>query len=459
MSIDRTRLPLVRDGGALHLPRARRHALANGLPGWTVEHDNVPLGSMVRVVRAGASDDPVGSEGLAALAADALDDGAGARDSFALHDAIAGLGASLEIECGADATAIDITTLASTLPEAAGLLADVACRPRFDTSEVERVRDLRRQRIAQMKDVPSAIAERVFVESLFDGHPYGHLSMGRDDSLSTIGVDDVRAFHASRYGVGRSLLIVVGEASHDDMLAAVTPAFAAMLAAPERLVHGRVERLPASQLAGTLLLIDRPGAPQSEIRVGRLGPSRSTPDYFAAIVMNAVLGGQFVSRINLNLREAHGYTYGANSQFVFRRAPGFFVVATGVRTDVTAPALAEIVKELGKIRDGVTAEELSLARDSEVRSLPSGFETSSSVTTSSTNLFLFGLPLDYYVNAQARYSALTAEQVNAAARKYIAPEKTLFIVVGDRAKIGAELEKLNLGPIEVWNADGTKAGN
>jgi zinc protease len=207
------------------------------------------------------------------------------------------------------------------------------------------------------------------------------------------------------------------------------------------------------------VLVDKPGTPQTQLRAVSIAAPRVTPDFEAMVVANDILGGLFTSRINLNLREAHGYTYGANSQFVFRRSPGFFVVATGVRTDVTAPALSEIVKELGKIRDGVTGEELTLARDAEMRSLPSEFETSSNVTTTSANLFLFGLPLDHYAKAQARYAALTAEQVNAAARKYIAPDKTLFIIVGDRAKIGAELEKLNLGPIEIWNADGTKAGN
>jgi zinc protease len=186
------------------------------------------------------------------------------------------------------------------------------------------------------------------------------------------------------------------------------------------------------------------------------GAPRATQDFEAMQVMNETLGGLFTSRINLNLREAHGYTYGANSQFVFRRQPGFFAAITPVRTDVTAPALSEIVKELNRMRESnVTPEELTLAKDSIIRSLPAAFETSGQVTNTTSNLFVYDLPLDYYVNSQIRYASVTTQQVGTVAKKYLLPEKTIIIAVGDRSKIGAEIEKLNLGPIEYWTADGT----
>ena len=441
MSIDRSRLPFVRDEGALHLPRPQRQVLDSGLPVWTVEHENVPMVSLVLVTRAGASEDPVGAEGLAALTADALDDGAGDRDAFALHDAIASLGASLEIDCGPDATAIDITTLAATLPEAAHLLADVACRPRFDANEVERVRDLRRQRIAQMRDVPSAIAERVFVETLFEGHPYGHLSMGRDLALAGLGADDVRGFHRARYGIDRSLLIVVGEASHAEMRTAAADAFGTMGPSQEPLVRGRIERMPTSGLAGTLLLIDRPGAPQSEIRVGRLGPARSTPDYFASIVMNAALGGQFVSRINLNLREDKGFTYGVRSGFDFRVGPGAFVVQTSVQTDATAASVREILRECGDIGDGrpVTPSELAMAQAALTRGYPRSFETGDQIARSCMQAALYGLPDDYFETYVARVRAVDVAAVTQAAARWASPADLFAVVVGDRARVEEEL--------------------
>ena len=205
-----------------------------------------------------------------------------------------------------------------------------------------------------------------------------------------------------------------------------------------------------------MLLVDKPGAPQSQVRAVVIAAPRNTPDYEPMLVLNSVFGGLFSSRINLNLREAHGYTYGASSQFVFRRSPGFFTEASGVRTDVTAPALSETAKELVRIRDGVTPDELTLAKDAIVRSLPAQFETSGRVTATTSNLFIYGLPLDYYTRAQTRFAAVTSDQVTAAARKYLVPDKTFFIVVGDKAKVGADIDGLKLGPLELWTADGTR---
>jgi zinc protease len=192
--------------------------------------------------------------------------------------------------------------------------------------------------------------------------------------------------------------------------------------------------------------------------VATIGVPRSTPDYEALEVMNEALGGLFSSRININLRERHGYTYGARSQFVFRRAAGPFVVSTGVRTEVTAPAVTEIFKEIRGVRDAaLSTEELALAKDSLVRSLPAEFETSMRVTASTANIYAYELGLDYYTKLPARLAAVTAEMAKAAAEKYLAPEKLVVIAVGDRAKIAADLQKLKLGPSETRNADGAPA--
>jgi zinc protease len=203
------------------------------------------------------------------------------------------------------------------------------------------------------------------------------------------------------------------------------------------------------------VLVDKPGAPQTQVRVASIGAPRATPDYEALQVMNESLGGLFSSRINLNLREAHGYTYGASSQFVYRRAAGPFVVATGVRTEVTAPSVSEIFKEVRGIREKPpTGEELGLAKDSLVRSLPAAFETSGRVTNSTSNIYIYDLGLDYFTKLADRMSAVTAEQVKAVADKYVVADKLVVIAVGDRAKIAGELQKLNLGATEIRNADG-----
>jgi zinc protease len=203
-----------------------------------------------------------------------------------------------------------------------------------------------------------------------------------------------------------------------------------------------------------LVLVDVPGAPQTQLRVATIGAPRSTPDYVPMRVMNDILGGLFSSRINLNLREEHGYTYGANSQFTFRRGAGPFQIASGVRTDVTAPAVQEIFKELGKmIATSVTTDELALAKDSYTRSLPSAFETTDSAVGSFSTLFTYGLPLDYFATLPDRIGAVTAQDVQAMAKKYIVPEKMVVVAVGDRAKIGPALEA-EFGPAEIRDPDG-----
>jgi zinc protease len=207
------------------------------------------------------------------------------------------------------------------------------------------------------------------------------------------------------------------------------------------------------------VLVDRSAAPQTQVRVATIGAPRATPDYEAIRVMNETLGGLFSSRINLNLREQHGYTYGAYSQFVFRRAAGPFLVASGVRTDVTAPAVSEILREVQRMRDaGVMPEELSMAKDSLVRSLPSQFETSESTTASTANIYVYDLGADYYSKLPSRLAAVTADQVKAVSAKYLVPEKLIVVAAGDRAKISGELQKLNLGRVELRDANGMPVG-
>jgi zinc protease len=202
-------------------------------------------------------------------------------------------------------------------------------------------------------------------------------------------------------------------------------------------------------------IVDTPGAPQTQVLVAQIGVPRSTPDYPSLSVMNLILGGLFSSRINLNLREDHGYTYGAFSYFSFRKGPGPFAVEAAIRTDATAPAVAEIFKELNRIRDSpVSADELALGQDALVRSLPSDFETSASAAGSIGSMYIYGLGLDYYSKLPAQVEAVTSEAVQAAARKYLTPDRMIVVAVGDRAKIEPGLRALKLGEIEYRGLDG-----
>jgi len=285
-------------------------------------------------------------------------------------------------------------------------------------------------------------------------HPYGFTELGTEPSNKAMTHDDLQKFWAQNFVPNNAALVVSGRITTTELRPLVEKAFGDwQKGTPAESKTGE----PATTKA-RVVLVHKPGAPQTQVRVAAVGVPRNTPDYEPLRVMNETLGGLFSSRINLNLREQHGYTYGANSQFVFRRAAGPFLVASGVRTDVTAPAVSEILKELHRIRDAeVTPEELTLAKDSLVRSLPADFETSSRVTASTANIYVYDLGLDYYTKLPGRLSAVTAEQIKSVAQKYIVPEKLIVVAVGDRSKIARDLQQLGLGASEVRNPDGSPA--
>ena len=308
--------------------------LANGTRLWTVEHRRAPVLSLRLLIPAGASVDPSHQFGLAALTADLLDEGSADHTAIELHKALSRIGGHLSTEVTSDATVISLTTLARHLHEALGLLSEIVTRPRFDPDDVTRVRDLRLHRIRQMRQAPSAVADRVFLESLYGAHPYGHLAIGTDSALRTIGPAEVSAFHARWYVPSRWTLVAVGDVSVEELHVAADERFArgGQAVAPPPVVS-----LPdPPPVHDRLVFVPRQGAVQSEIRLGHIGVARSSPDYYALRVLNMVLGGQFVSRINLNLRETKGYTYGARTAFDMRVGRGPFVLQVSVQTPATA---------------------------------------------------------------------------------------------------------------------------
>ena len=437
----------------LTVPVPRSFTLANGLRVLLNERPGVPVVSATLALKTGSGANPTTKPGLANFTAAMIDEGTTTRSSLQIANEAAQQGGSLTTGAGADSTQASITSLSRTFPQMLSLLADVVRRPSFPQEEVERQRASRLAQLVQQRDNANAIASAVTAAALYgSSHPYGYTDIGTEASNRAMTAEDMRAFWARNFVPNNAALVVSGRISEAELRPLVERAFGDW----PRGTPAPAEAHAPERTAATILLVDKPGSSQAQLRGVAIAAPRLTPDYEPMLLLNDIFGGLFSSRVNLNLREAHGYTYGANSQFVFRRSPGFFVVASGVRTDVTAPALSEIARELARIRDGVTAEELTLAKDANVRSLPSEFETSSRVTTTTANLFLYGLPMDYYARAQARLSAVTIAEVNAAARKYLVPGSLRFIVVGDRAKIGAELETLNLGPIERWTADATR---
>ncbi len=445
--IDRSRLPTAGPDAPFVFPDIRKRRLANGLSLWIVPHGAVPVVTMVLLVRAGSSADPHDRPGLASLTGDMLDEGAGDRGALEMHEALARIGAQFDTEVGPDATFLTLTTLARFRHEALALLGDLVSRPMFDAGEFDRVRQLRSNRLRQLRDVPSATADRAFVTALFGDHPYGHLAIGTMAALEGMRLDQVRAFHRTAYVPDNAVLIVVGDITEADLHDEVDAVLGGWERPGDHMVGPAPQVDAPPEPEERLLVIDRRDATQSELRLGHIGVARATPDYHALLLANLVLGGQFVSRLNMNLREQKGYTYGARSFFEFRLGAGTFQMQASVQTEVTADAVREAMHELRALRDGrpITDEELETARAALTKGYPRNFETADQIARSIAQLALYELPDDYFATFVPQVAALDRDTVQDAARRHMHPDRLVALIVGDAERVTPTLDALGLG--------------
>src|SRR5499427_1338793 len=393
----------------IQLPMPTSFQLANGLTVFLNARPGLPVVSANLVVKTGSGANPPNKPGLANFTAAMLDQGTASRSALQIADQVAQLGASLRTTSTMDSMQTRGTSLRRNFDGLLELIADVNRHPAFPAPEIERQRASRLGSLAQQREAPGSVANAAMFAALYGpSHPYGYLELGTEASNKAMTKEDLQTFWSQNFVPNNAALIVSGQITEAELRPLVEKAFGDW-----------ARGTPASPVsadpvttAARLVVVDKPGAPQTELRVGAIGAARSTPDYEAARVMNEELGGLFSSRINLNLREEHGYTYGASSQFVFRRSAGPFLVGTGVRTDVTGPAVAEIMKELKRIRESdVSQEELTLSKDSLVRSLPADFETSGNMNATTANMFIYDLGYDYYAKLSPKLSAITVDQV------------------------------------------------
>jgi zinc protease len=437
---------------AAQLPTPDRFTLPNGLKVIVSERRELPVVSASLVFASGSGANPADMPGLANFTAAMLDEGTKTRNALQIADETARLGATLATASTMDQSQISVTSLAGQFPRALDLLADVAQNPTFPQEEVERQRASRLATLVAQRSNPSQIAGRVMASALYGpAHPYGYPELGTEASNKAVSRAAMENYWKQQLVPGNAALIVVGAVSRKELEALATKAFAGWTGTA-------AARAKLSTPVGTtakLVIVDMPGAAQTQLRVAGLGVPRATPDFEALEVVNTLLGGLFTSRINLNLREDKGYTYGAFSTFAFRQEAGPFFVGAGVRTDATAPAVTEIYNEIRKMRDvEVSMDELTLGKDSLVRSMPGRFETTSQAAASFATLFVYDLGLDYYAKYIERVVGINAAAAHAAARKHLQPERMLVVAVGDRQKIEAELKKLNLGAAEYRDVDG-----
>jgi zinc protease len=435
----------------LQLPVPRRFTLPNGLSVMLFEEHRLPLVAVNLVVLAGSDRNPAARPGLASFTADVLDEGTKTRSTLKIAEDLATMGASIGSGSTTDYSSLSLRTLRHTVDDAFGILADIVQNPLFAPEEVERVRASRETQALQLRDNPDAVARAVLYDALYGKtHPYGYIELGTAASIKAISRDDLVDFWRKGYAPGNAALIVAGDVTEAELRRLAEQHFGkwngVASAAP-------VPGAPA-KVGARILVVDAGAAPQTALRIGGIGVSRASPDYVPLVVMNNAMGGLFSSRINLNLREKNGYTYGAGSAFAFRRSPGPFAVIGSVRTDATAPAVHEIFTEVGRMRDDpLTGEELLLARSAVSRSLPAQFETNADVAASGSAIYVYGLPDNYYSTLPASIDAVTSADVQRVSRQYLRADEMVSVAVGDKAKIEQPLRDLKQAPVEIRAAD------
>jgi len=425
-----------------HLPVPVSFTLKNGLRVYLVRQPGLPILTANMVTRAGSEANPADKPGIAAFTAAMLTEGTATRTSTQIAEDAERLGTRLSVLSSVDASNAAVTVLTSQSDAALDLLSDVLLHPAFHPEDLERIRKQRMLRIQQEADSVSAIAERVALKLLYGGQPYGSPGSGTVDSLKSLSGEELEAFWAAHYGPADSALVLAGDVTEAEARKLAEEHFGAWTGAAKG-----AAMLPPPPAAPTLklVLVDKPGSPQTALLAYGLGVPQSTPDREALELLNYTLGASFGSRINMNLREVHGFTYGAFSEFSFYRDGGPFMTGGLVKTDVTDKATKELLGELHRIQtEPPTAEEIKMARDASIQSIPADFETTMKTASAMSGLFLYDRPLDYYAKLPDAFRAVTPDQIAKVAKADVHPDQLFVVEAGDKARIEPGLKALGI---------------
>jgi len=435
------------------LPSIQKQRLTNGLEVWTVRQAELPVVSMNLVLKSGGTLDPTEKSGLASMTAALLDDGTKTRSAVEIANQLQSIGAFLGTGSGWDSANVNMQTLTKNLDQALNIFSDVVINPTFPGEELEKYRGRLLTSFQQRKDLPNAISDLVYNKVLYGKtHPYSKQLSGDIVSVKGINRGDLVDFYQANYRPNNAVLIVVGDIDQQALVPKLEQAFGNWKKGDVRMFD--IPEAMMMEKAG-IYIVDKPGAAQSVVSIGQVGVPRNSPDYVPLQVMNTLLGGGFTSRINMNLREEKGYTYGARSGFAFRRGAGPFSASADVQTAVTKESVAEFMRELRGIRGDipVTQKELEYNKQSLIRRFPSGFETTGQISNQLANLVVYGLPDTYFNDYIQKVNAVTVADVNRVANKYLSPDKMAIVVVGDRKTIEPGLREIGL-PVAILDTEG-----
>ncbi len=440
---DRSAPPKLPAISKLNLAPIQKFQLSNGVKVVLMEKHEVPLMQLNVLVKTGSVNDSENKVGLANLTLDMMDEGAAGKSSLELSDAIDFLGVRISTNAGLNYSQASLHSPLSKFNDALKILADLVLRPDFPAKELERKKKDRLTSLMQMHDQPTAIASVAFNQIVFGKeHPYGRMTS--ETAIKGFTVDDLKSFYTKYFKANNAIIIAVGDIKKDALKAALENAFG-------KWQKGEIKEqrvIDAPQVAKRIIyLIDKPGAAQSVISIGRIGVARSTADYFPIIIMNTILGGSFSSRLNQNLREKNGYTYGARSGFSFRESAGPFTAGASVQTEVTDKALTEFFNELNGILQPIPAEDITRGKNYVALSYPGNFQAVQEIAGQLSEMVQFNLPDSYFNDYVSNMLNVTGDAVQKTAKKYIVTDQIAIIVVGDKAKVEEGIKKLNLGEV------------
>jgi zinc protease len=455
-ALDRTRQPTPTTSPVLKVPAWTKTTLSNGAELVVSQKRDLPLVSVSINFLGGTHQfEDAQKLGVGSFAAAMLSEGTATRTGDQLADAQQLLGTRIGASVDDENGSIGFTALSDKLEPALDLLADMMLNPSFPAEALERLRGQRIVALTQAKDQPGAIAEKVFTKVLYgDQHPYGRVVT--EQTTRAITRDDVVAFHRAYFQPGRASITVVGDVDPARVKAAFEKAFASWAAGGEKPAFA-YPPAPASK-ATTIYLVDKPKAAQSVFNIGLPGPSRDTPDYFAISVMNHVLGGLFQSRLNHLIREVKGYSYGVGSGFSYGRGPGSFAAGGDIVSEKTDSALIDFMNELRGVQGAkpFTEDEIKQGKESLIQSLPRRFASVDGVNGAISGLYVNALPDSYYQEYARKIEAVTADDLQRVARKYIDLNNINIVIVGDRASIEEPLRKTGIAPIVILDIEGKR---
>jgi zinc protease len=437
MNVDRKVRPADKGKIEFHLPKIKKITAPNGLRVWFVRKTDLPIIQISLICSAGSRFDD-DKKGLSYLTSMMIDEGAGEFDALELDEEFESMGTILKISADHDSMFLNMLSIKENFDRSLDLYSKILLEPKFDQQDFLREQKKLIDKITQLGDEPAYLASTVFEKMIYRNLPYSFPTVGYGEHIQSISDEDLKSFHHKYFVPANCDLIVVGNIEEAELMEKVNKLFSNWKGTYEQ--FDSISQPQREKLK--FYFVNKDGAAQSEIRIGHISSPRSSKDFYAKVLLNTILGGQFSSRINLNLREDKGYTYGANSSFSYNKVSGYFAVSTSVQSENTAPAVTEIIKELENIRVEIFHDELEFAKSYLIKRFPSLFETYSQIANHLSAKILYSLPDDYYDNYLSNVESTTLEEVSAAAINNVFPQELVVLIVGDKKLLYDELGKL-----------------